>query len=112
MLLNRHANTIFPSIYGEWWCKHGGNAPPITELGLAAIRAQDVIDFVNDPNHNLEDLFAKIDACHVRVKEYCHMINRGDWLQDKTEEAFLFSTTQFLRGHSVPSTVPGVMMTQ
>ncbi|KAJ4314465.1 hypothetical protein N0V94_006458 [Neodidymelliopsis sp. IMI 364377] len=72
-----------------------GVAPP-GELGIALLYGQDLVDFVNDPNSSLENLFASIRAYHIRIIERCHMINRLDGCTDNTEENFLSGTTGFL----------------
>jgi hypothetical protein len=91
-------DTVFVSFDMEWYSQFRdelGTAPP-TELGIALLYGQDLIDFVKNPNSSLENFFASIRAYHIRIIERCHMINRLNGCTDKTEENFLFGTTRFL----------------
>lgn len=103
-------NAVFLSFDMEWyseWRKELGAEPP-TELGFAVIYGEDVINFVNNPNGSLEDLFANIRAFHVRVIERCHMINRLNDCTDATEENFLFGITGFLTEEQVKNMIRDV----
>jgi hypothetical protein len=89
---------VFVSLDTEWWDEHIKVAP-ITEVSIAAIRGEELMEFAEDvDNANLEDFLSKIEAWHIRPKETCHMVNRGDWIKEGTEEEFLFGTTSFLEG--------------
>lgn len=87
---------VFVSLDTEWWNEQVKPAP-ITEIGIAAIRGEKLMDFAESVgNASLEGFLSKIEAWHVRPKETCHMVNRGDWIKKGTEEEFLFGTTSFL----------------
>jgi hypothetical protein len=78
----------------KWWNEHADPAP-ITEIGVAAIRGEDITTFARDSDAKLEDLLSKIITWYIRPKETCHMAARRDWIQKGTEERFLFGTTSF-----------------
>lgn len=91
---NFFSNAVFISLVTEWWNEHREPAP-VTEIGVAAFRGEDIITFARDANASLEAFFSKIIAWHIRPKETCHKVGRGDWIQKGAEERFLFGTTSF-----------------
>ena len=80
-------NAIFISLDLEWYSnpqysEQLQQSMPPTELGFAVIRGKDLFDAVNSTSTiDLEVLFSKIRAWHIRVKENAHGVNRAEWLQ-------------------------------